>query len=245
MLDKASIETLRRDMGSETDTVVDYTIEALREAIRSGRLAQGQRLIVADITRMFSVSAGPVREAIRRLTGEGLIEIIPHRGASVREISREDMREIFELREAIEGLAASRAATRGNDPGYRAQLKTLLHDADDIISENEREKYLENNRKFHNLIYEMANNGRLNSLASQLILPVYQLRLPERMPASDMATSHMHHQAIAEAILACDQEAARAAMVAHLRWSGECLMVVVSDMISKKNPRTPSPRPGR
>lgn len=230
-------------MGSETDTVVDYTIEALREAIRSGRLVQGQRLIVADITRMFSISAGPVREAIRRLTGEGLIEIIPHRGASVREITSDDIREIFELREAIEGLAASRAATRGDEPIYRAQLETLLRNADDLVAANDRSSYLENNRQFHDLIYEMAHNGRLSTLASQLILPMYQLRLPERMHPGDMATSHKHHHAIAKAILACNPKAAQTAMIAHLHWSGQGLMAVVSDTITQKNPRARLAKP--
>lgn len=225
-------------MENGTDTVVDYTIEVLREAIRSGRFAQGQRLIVADITRMFSVSAGPVREAIRRLTGEGLIEIVPHRGASVREISSEDIREIFELREAIEGLAASLAATRGNEPSYRARLEKLISDADDLVAANDRISYLDNNRKFHDLIYEMSHNGRLSALASQLILPMYQLRLPERMHPDDMTTSHEHHLAIAKAIIACNPESAQRAMIAHLHWSGQGLMAVVSNTVTQKNPRS-------
>ena len=224
-------------MGSETDTVVDFTIEALRDAIRSGRLAQGQRLIVADITRMFSVSAGPVREAIRRLTGEGLVEIVPHRGASVREITREDIREIFELREAIEGLAAAQAASRGDDPVYRETLETLLKDAEAFVAASDRSSYLENNREFHDLIYEMANNSRLSTLASQLILPMYQLRLPERMDINDMVMSQKHHRAIARAIMNSDGESAHDAMVDHLRWSGQGLMAVVSERATQTYPK--------
>src|ERR1700716_154277 len=96
-------------MGEHAETVVEYTIGSLRNAIGEGRLAPGQRLVVADVTKMFGVSAGPVREAIRRLTGEGLVDITPHRGATVRQFSTGEVREIFEVREMIEGLAAKLA----------------------------------------------------------------------------------------------------------------------------------------
>lgn len=119
----------RPHMGEvEHSTVVDCAIHALREAIRTGKLEPGQRLIVADISRMLNVSGGPVREAIRRLTGEGLVQIVPHRGASVRKVSSSEIKELFELREAVEGLAARLAC--GYAPhGPSAGKWTCLSDA--------------------------------------------------------------------------------------------------------------------
>ncbi len=195
-------------------TVVDYAIDALREAIRSGRLVPGQRLVVADITAMLSVSAGPVREAIRRLTGEGLIEIVPHRGASVRRITSHDLKEIFELREAVEGLAARLAAERSAP--FRDQLKALMQEMAQLASAEDIERYVVNNTAFHDLVYRMSGNERVRTLAAQLVLPIYQVRLPQRMPLSELHISHNDHKEIAAALLAGDGEAAEAAMRRHI-----------------------------
>src|SRR5262249_54932236 len=92
------------------ETVVEHVIKSIRESVRQGRLAQGERLVVADLAKAFGVSVGPVREAIRRLAGEGLLEFTPHCGASVRAYTERDVREIFQVRGAIEGLAARLAA---------------------------------------------------------------------------------------------------------------------------------------
>lgn len=213
----------------DTDTVVDFTIEALRDAIRAGRLVPGQRLIVADITRMLAVSAGPVREAIRRLTGEGLVEIVPHRGASVREITRDDVREIFQLREAVEGLAARLAAEHVGTSGHAADLDAIMGEMDAIYVREDVQGFLDSNRRFHDLIYRMAGNDRVQSLAAQLILPLYQLRLPHRMHRNDMETSHSDHHKIAAAIRAGDGDGAETAMRAHIAGSRDGLLEVVAN----------------
>lgn len=220
-------------------TVVDETIDALREAIQSGRFAPGQRLVVADIMAMLSVSAGPVREAIRRLTGEGLIEIVPHRGASVRQITRRDIEEIFQLRGAIEGLAARLAAeceTRGD---FLAELDALMAEMDQFATNQDAEGYLRTNTAFHDLIYRMSGNARLRTLAAQLIMPVYQVRLPQRMNRAAMATSYQDHKAIAEALVAGDGDAAEAAMRLHIARAGEGLKEALATLAQPVRPVRP------
>lgn len=204
---------------TEQGTVVDFTIDALREAIRSGQLEPGQRLVVGEITQMLSVSSGPVREAIRRLTGEGLVEIVPHRGASVRKISGTDIEEIFELREAIEGLAA-RLAARHITGNQKAQLIEILGDLDRHDLSDDPEGYLMANQAFHTLIYQIGRNERVQTLAMQLILPIYQLRLPHRMSGGSRQTAHREHHAIAATLLTENEDAAAAAMEHHIRSSG-------------------------
>lgn len=224
-----------KDAASSSEgTVVDYTIDALREAIRSGRLVPGQRLVVADITAMFSVSAGPVREAIRRLTGEGLIEIIPHRGASVRQITLQDLKEIFELRSAVEGLAARLAA--GRVDAFRGELERLLAEMDRLALAEDSEGFVANNTAFHDLIYRMAGNERVRTLASQLILPIYQLRLPHRMGLSALHLSHSDHKIIAAALLASDGDAAEAAMRRHIAHAGEGLKDMLASLAPAGRP---------
>ncbi|WP_373066214.1 GntR family transcriptional regulator [Zavarzinia sp.] len=226
-----------------SDSVVDYTIDALRDAIRSGEYAPGQRLVVADVTRHLSVSAGPVREAIRRLTGEGLVEIVPHKGASVREITADDIREIHQLREVVEGLAARLAADNVDDPAYRAEIAEIRTEMDLAATTEDAELFLANNRRFHDLIYRMAGNGRLKLLAEQLILPVYQLRLPHRMTVDDLHASYAFHQRIIAAVLNGRASAAEQAMREHVAESARGLIAALETARAARDSARPSRRP--
>lgn len=204
------------------ETVVEYTINALREAIREGRLAQGQRLVVADVTRMLGVSNGPVREAVRRLTGEGLVEIQPHRGATVREFSARDVREIFQIREVLEGLAARLAAERIGAADFRARLQASQDDAHAVLAKGAG--YIEHNQAFHELIYEMADNARVQEQSRQLTLPIYRLRYHHLMDREYARTSAAEHALVTEAILDGDGVRAERLMRNHIRNSGVAML---------------------
>jgi DNA-binding GntR family transcriptional regulator len=207
----------------QPETVVEYTINALREAIREGRLAQGQRLVVADITKRFGVSNGPVREAIRRLTGEGLVEIVPHRGATVREFGREDLIEIYQVREVLEGLAAGLAAKRIDVGDHRKRFEAVMTG----VAEEGGRAYIEHNHAFHELIYEMAGNRRVREQAQQLVLPIYRQRLHNLMNPEQARPSAAEHRRIAAAILAGDAAKAEAEMRKHIRNSGKAILEAI------------------
>ena len=217
-------------MGETSEnTVVDYTIDAMRDAIRTGVFAPGQRLIVADITKMFSVSAGPVREAIRRLTGEGLIEIQPHRGASVRKYSSAELHEIHQARAAIEGMAAGLAATNADAQEHREALREIREDMDRAAASEDLSGFLVNNQRFHDLILKMANNRVLRELAQQLVLPLYQFRLPHRLTVSELHSSYSFHQRIIAAILSGKSSLAEATMREHILHAGEQVIAVAEE----------------
>ena len=97
---------------------VAFIVERLREDILAGRLPPGSRLIECDLTARFAVSRGPVREALRRLSADGLIEHWPHRGAVVRRLSAREIGELFQIRVEMEALAA-RLAAAGDGPDRR------------------------------------------------------------------------------------------------------------------------------
>jgi DNA-binding GntR family transcriptional regulator len=206
----------------QPETVVEYAISALREAIRDGRLAQGQRLVVADVTKMLGVSNGPVREAIRRLTGEGLVAIAPHRGASVRELTSRDVREIFEIREVLEGLAARLAAKHIATRDYRRRLEATVEDMRRAVEDGP--KYVTHNQNFHELICEMAENERVREQSRQLTLPIYRFRYHYLMDPSYARTSAAEHDRIAEAILDGDEVRAERFMRSHVRNSGAAML---------------------
>ena len=104
-------EPERPTQAAQGDTVA-YVYRRLHESILRRALPPGSRLIEAELTQTLAVSRGPVREALRRLAAEGLVEHIPNKGGAVRRISRTEMREAFEVRIALESLAAKLAAQR-------------------------------------------------------------------------------------------------------------------------------------
>src|SRR5271170_5056736 len=100
---------------------VAHIVERLRGDILARRLSPGARLVESNLTERFAVSRGPVREALRRLAAEGLIEHVPHRGALVRRLSAREIEELFQIRLELESLAA-RLAAEADDADRRARF---------------------------------------------------------------------------------------------------------------------------
>ncbi len=187
----------------------------LSEAIRGGRFAPGQRLVEADLTRELGVSRGPVREALRRLAAEGLIEIVPHRGALVRRLSAAEAQELFEIRTELEVFAARRAATAMADPRragrFRCAVAPIWNEAPHSTA-----GYIAENQQFHAAIIAAAGNRQLMALNVQLQLSLIMAQIGGALSSELIAASVVEHRVIADAILAGDGAAAARAMRAHL-----------------------------
>lgn len=198
-----------------TETLVEHIIHSIREAIRNGEVAQGERLIVADIAQEYGVSMGPVREAIRRLAGEGLLEFTPHRGATVRAYSERDVREIFQVREAIEGYAARLAAENIHRGDYAARLLECQKRMNQA-GYRDVELLTDTRQHFHDLLYEFAGNIALKEAALRLTFPVNRLLFNKITPKERLLASTKEHDDIIDAVLAGDAIRAERAMRVHL-----------------------------
>lgn len=193
---------------------VGFIVESVREDTLAGRLGPGERLVESDLTARFAVSRGPVREALRRLAAEGLIEHWPHRGAVVRRLSKRAIRELFEIRIEMEALAA-RLAAQSSDVAARAAFADAITP---IFDEREREPcaYLEENSAFHDAIMTLGGNLQLRELASRLRLPLIMAQVGHVLTAKIIAVSVREHRAIARAILDRSPEDAARLVRAHL-----------------------------
>jgi DNA-binding GntR family transcriptional regulator len=216
----------RAEMADAAQSVVEQTITSIRNEIREGRYAPGQRLVVADLMEAFGVSAGPVREAIRRLTGEGLVDLTPNKGAAVRRYTALELREIFEVREAIESRAAELAAEkidRGeNRPKLRVERKRM-HEA----MKAGGPAFIAHNQDFHRLIYEMADNRRLAELAEQLTLPIYRFDYHYLMEPSYIQEAAREHERLMDALDSGDGESAGKLMRQHIGNSASAMIAAV------------------
>ena len=163
-------------------------------------------MVEGELTARFSVSRGPVREALRRLTAEGLIEHWPNRGALVRRLTLREIRELFEIRVEMEALAARlaaaaesrRAAARASSPRSSRSMPTRPATPCE---------YLEENAAFHDAVMALADNLQLRDLAMRLQLPLIMAQVGDVLTPDVLEASVREHRAIAQAIL--ERDAAR------------------------------------
>ncbi len=193
---------------------VAFVVDELREDILAGRLPPGSRLVESDLTARFAVSRGPVREALRRLSADGLIEHWPHRGAVVRRLTEREIRELFLIRIEMEALAARLAAV-AEAPDRRERFAAAIEPIHVEAARNPCE-YLKENAAFHDAVMALADNLQLRELAARLQLPLIMAQVGDVLTPAVLAASVREHRAIAGAILARDPEAAAARMRAHL-----------------------------
>ena len=193
---------------------VAFIVELLRDDILAGRLQPGSRLVECDLTARFAVSRGPVRESLRRLAADGLIEHWPHRGALVRRLAEREIRELFAIRIEMEALAA-RLAAAADSPERRARFVASIRP---IYADAPREacKYLKENAAFHDAVLALADNLELRDIAARLQLPLIMAQVGDVLTPAVLEASVHEHRVIAGAILARDPEAASARMRAHL-----------------------------
>lgn len=193
--------------------------DALRDAIVTGTLAPGAPLRQDAIARHFSVSAIPVREALRQLASEGWVRIELNRGASVAPLSADEAREIYEIRSALESLALGLAI-----PHHTAQsLREARALADAAGHELDPSRYVANNEAFHRCLYAPAGRPHLmEMLASLHRRGERYLRLKFGAPEYK-DESEAEHAEILAAVERGDVPAAQALVAAHLLGTGELI----------------------
>jgi DNA-binding GntR family transcriptional regulator len=201
----------------ERRTIAETVKDRLRTEILGGRLQPGVPLRQNDIAKRYGVSTTPVREAFALLQAEGLVEIDRYRGAVVFRPSVDDVRDAYEIREALETLAVGKAATRISDD-EAARLDALLAEMRDTTSV---ERWMQLNDEFHLGIYSASSSPRLLPvIASQRDGCSPYIRLNIEDPSTRRIKDEQHRE-ILDACRARDIERAQKAIRVHLRQSME------------------------
>lgn len=217
-------------------TLADEAYRRITAAMLSGTLAPGARLIMDALAEELTISRTPVRDALRRLELEGLIEPTGRRGFVVRQIDGEEVRQTYQAREAIEGYAARLAARRGKVAA--AEVREALARADELEIETPLGCYLAN-RLVHRAIVAASANRILLDLFDDLWSRgrAQQIYAGCFRGEDSHAALRQKHQPIIRALRAGDGNAADAAMVAHLR-DGLALHNLSTDLDAAVSPAT-------
>jgi DNA-binding GntR family transcriptional regulator len=197
---------------------VDRAYEAVRSGIIAGRYLAGARLTEQEIATAVGVSRTPVREALRRLDAEGLVDFTPNLGAVVTTWTEEDSDEVFDLRAMLESYGVRRATTRAT-PEQIAELRRLA-EAQVRESAERRGGYLDRiadlNSRFHRRLQEAAASSRLGRALSALIEAPLMMRTFQKYTPEDLQRSAQHHLEIVRALEARDAEWAASVMFSHI-----------------------------
>ena len=202
----------------DAQTIADRLSEELITAIVRGDIPSGSKISEPDLARNYQVSRGPLREAIRRLEGLHLVARVPHVGARVVSLHATQLGEIYQMREALEGMAARLACGNMSDEEI-AELKKLLDEHEQNIEQSDGREYfqLEGDFDFHYRIIQGSKNQRLiEFLCSELyhLIRMYRFRSSRISSRPEKALSE--HRQICSAIEQGDEELAELLMRRHI-----------------------------
>ncbi|WP_178552220.1 GntR family transcriptional regulator [Frisingicoccus sp.] len=192
--------------------VVFYT---LRQAILKGELEPGERLMEMQLAEQLGVSRTPIREAIRKLELEGLVLMIPRRGAIVAKITEKDLKDVLEVRASLERLSTKLACERMEEETIeelreaQEAFKAALR-GDDITLQAQKDV------EFHDVIYKSTNNLRLIQMLNNLREQMYRYRLEYLKDGTSHQKLVEEHEAIIEALSRRDTEETTNIMVGHV-----------------------------
>ena len=204
------------------ETRSEVLIDALRDAILTGRYRPGERLVQDELAEAYGISRIPLREALRRLEGEGLVVISPNRGAIVRPLGPKDVVDLYDVRLALESLALRRAAERYVD--LRERTAQRHAEARHAIETRSLAALIHLDRDFHADLAAASDNAHLiaalGSHWSQIMRVMHAyLKIPTYTPAV-----WEDHEAIAEAVAHGDGDGAVARLTAHLTQARDAIL---------------------
>ena len=177
----------------------DVVFNTLRKAILKGELKPGERLMEIALAERLGVSRTPVREAMRKLELEGLVVMIPRRGAQVANITEKDLNDVLEVRIALENLSIENACARMTEEQL-AELKKAGRYFEETIKEGNLVKLAEADVAFHEVIYKASDNRRLNQVLNNLREQIYRYRVEYLKEEETRNVLVKEHEEIYEAI---------------------------------------------
>lgn len=193
----------------------DVVFNTLRQAILRGELQPGERLMEIQLANKLGVSRTPIREAIRKLELEGLVLMIPRRGAVVAEITEKSLRDVLEVRGSLEELAVELACERISEEEIE-ELKKSAEAFALSLQSGDLTEYAEADVKFHDIIYNATDNQRLVQLLYNLREQMYRYRVEYLKRVEIHAILLEEHQHIIECIEKRDKMGAKKAIRTHV-----------------------------
>ncbi len=202
--------------------------DRIRADILAGKIAPGTRLKISDIAERYGLSHMPVREALQQLQGEGLVQLSPNRGASVRRMDAAFIRSLFDIREALEGFLTRQAAERIT-PAVMEDLQALQDRYDAAVERGETKACIPLNIAFHRTILQVTGNEEALRLLDQHTSLIMALRSRVGYAPDRPSTIQREHRALLDALARGDGDAAQRIHARHVRSAGDDMLAMLED----------------
>lgn len=206
----------------------EIVFESLRGAIISGTLKPGERLMEVQLAEKLGVSRTPIREAIRKLELEGLVVMMPRRGAYVADFSIKDITDVLEIRASLEGLASALAALRITEDEIEELEMTAVR-FNQAIEEGDFDKIVQLDIDFHDIIFKATRNEKLMQINNNLREQVQRFRIMYINKSNKSKELADQHYAIAEAISSRDMDLAEKLAKNHIENAENYILKMVDE----------------
>lgn len=193
----------------------DVVFNTLRKAILTGQLKPGERLMEVHLANRLGVSRTPIREAIRKLELEGLVIMIPRRGAEVARITEKSLKDVLEVRRALDALSVELACDRITSEDL-ARLREACEKFENVAKETDASVIAKADESLHDIIVEATGNRRLQQLVNNLSEQMYRYRFVYIQEENQHDNLVAEHREIYESILKRDKTRASAAAKLHI-----------------------------
>lgn len=213
-----SISRMDDDLHANMDEYLplrDVVFKTLRQAILRGELVPGERLMEIHLANRLGVSRTPIREAIRKLELEGLVTMIPRRGAEVARITEKNLRDVLEVRRALDAFTVELACDRISEE-EKEDLKIACDEFEKATETKDSELIAKADVKLHDIIVRAAGNDRLIQLINNLAEQVYRYRFEYIKDESQHEKLVEEHRVIFESIMKNDKATASMAVKTHV-----------------------------
>ena len=201
-------------------------INSIITAIATGKLEPGEKIVEQSIAKQMKISRAPVREAIRELAAQGIVEYTPRKGATVTSLDLKNVDEAYSLRGCLEAMAVSLAVDKFNAKEIKG-LESLSKKMTKALKEKNVDEFIKYDVEFHSIIHQKSNHSKLQKLMSSLILQtkLYMLMSKYSLLAhSSLDLEYGVHDKIVNAIKNRDKSEAEEEMKKHITNSGETLI---------------------
>lgn len=217
----AAVENVIINQAKISEQVYDY----LRGEIVAGQLVPGERLNLEEMAERLKISKMPIKEAIERLAGEGLLEVQARRGTFVSRLDPVELAEIFEVRCALEVLAGELAVRRIQDADLE-KLNQLIEEMGQSTGQTNVGRHLELNFQFHGLLVELSHNRKLIEMYHRLRTHIQIAAIHYRSVSwvERVAQEQREHRAIVQALATRDTEQVSRAIREHIKRGGTSLL---------------------
>lgn len=193
----------------------DVVFNTLREAILKGELIAGERLMEKQLAERMGVSRTPIREAIRKLELEGLVVMIPRKGAEVARITHKDIKDVLEVRAALEELAVKIACNKITDEDL-TKLKRTTEEFQIACNYKDINDIIKKDVEFHDIIFNSTENEKLIQIINNLREQIYRYRVEYIRKLEDFDMLVKEHDQIVKHVEARDANEARKIALQHI-----------------------------